>query len=280
MYNGFLVTAAPCVLLMVVFGTSALAEGSGKHAAPSYTASSIVNSTTSQPASFAPNTIVAIYGTDLAYETEPASDLNIANHLLPTRLARVQVLSVRGGLGVPLPLHYVGPGQINFLLPDSLDPGDLDIRVAREGTVGPVVRITLQEAAPALFPYDGGTAIATHLDGSLITAESPARPGEVVVLYCTGLGRTVQRLRDGELPAIPPLTLPGLMLKEPDSLKVLLNGAPVDRTRILYAGLTPGIAALYQINLLLPDDAPADPEIRLAIGGNLSMEGLKLPLQP
>ncbi|HWQ55830.1 MAG TPA: hypothetical protein VN442_19235 [Bryobacteraceae bacterium] len=273
-------TAAPCVLLMVVFGTSALAESSGNDDAPSYTASSIVNSTTNQPGPFAPNTIVTIYGSRLANGEQAATEETIQEYRLPLRLARVQVLDRRGGLGVPLPLHYVGPEQINFLLPDSLDPGDVYVSVSREGRAGPVVRITVQEAAPALFPYDGGTVIATHLDGSLITPASSARPGEVVVLYCTGLGRTAQRLHDGELPDVPRVPLAGLMLKDLNALKVLLNGEPVHHARILYAGLTPGIAALYQINLLLPDDAPADPEVRLTIGKNLSMEGLKLPLQP
>jgi hypothetical protein len=34
---------------------------------------------------------------------------------------------------------------------------------------------------------------------------------------------------------------------------------------------------VYQINLQLPDIFPPDPEIRIAIGGEVSREGLPLP---
>jgi uncharacterized protein (TIGR03437 family) len=277
-YNGFLVTAALYVLLLVAFGTSAQGEGSVKHAAPSYSVESVLNSTTYQPGPFAPNTIVSIFGEELAYSEEAAPA-----HALPLRLARVQVLSMRGQLGEPLPLHYVGPGQINFLLPDSLEPGPVFIRVSREGTAGPEVRIVLQETAPALFPWGEGLAIALHVEGELrplITPDHPARPGEAVELYATGLGRAALVLKDGEVPAIPPFTIPGLTLKKRADLRVLVAGQPLDPARIIYAGLTPGCAALYQINFFLPENAPSDPEIRIAIGERISLEGLKLPLRP
>ena len=42
-------------------------------------------------------------------------------------------------------------------------------------------------SAPVLFSTDGRVA-ATHADGSLITLDAPARPGEVIVVYGAGLG--------------------------------------------------------------------------------------------
>lgn len=271
-------TAALLLLLTVAFGTSARAEGSESGTEPSYTAASIVNATTNAPGPFAPNSIVTIYGTNLAFGEEAASAANIRNRQLPVKLAGVWVLNVRGGGGVQLPLHYVGPRQINFVLPDSLDPGTVDIRVVRSGIAGPIVTLTLQEAAPELFPGVDDTAIATHADGSVVTAADPARPGKVVVLYCTGLGRTVQRLEDGEIPEVPPFPLEGLFLKNLADLRVLVAGQPIETERILYAGLTPGIAALYQINVKLPEMLPENPEIRLAVGERLSREGLWLPV--
>ena len=35
---------------------------------------------------------------------------------------------------------------------------------------------------------------------------------------------------------------------------------------MLYAGLAPGFAGLYQINLKLPSDVPTNPEIRVVVG--------------
>ena len=77
-----------------------------------------------------------------------------------------------------------------------------------------------------------------------------------MVIYVTGLGRTTPNPAVGEIPnyAAPMLALA--------SLKVTLNGAPVDPMLIKYAGLTPGSAGLYQINLFLPEGTgkrPRDP---------------------
>jgi uncharacterized protein (TIGR03437 family) len=90
------------------------------------------------------------------------------------------------------------------------------------------------------------------------------------------------RLRDGEFPAVPPLTLAAITIKRLSEFRVTLAGAAVEPSRIIYAGLTPapGIAALYQINLQLPEQLPPDPEIRIAIGERVSPAGIKLTVRP
>ena len=56
-------------------------------------------------------------------------------------------------------------------------------------------------------------------------------------------------------------------------LKVSLGGAAMEPWRIKYAGLTPGSAGLYQINLLLPDNPGTDPEIRVTAGDQTAAAG-------
>jgi len=58
-----------------------------------------------------------------------------------------------------------------------------------------------------------------------------------------------------------------------------LGGKAVDPSRILYAGVTPGFAGLYQINLRVPGGLDADPEIRVFIGLQGSPSFLKLPVR-
>jgi len=53
----------------------------------------------------------------------------------------------------------------------------------------------------------------------------------------------------------------------------------VDPARVFYAGLAPGYAGLYQINVVLPEDLPSDPEIRVSVGSQSSPGGLKLPVR-
>ncbi len=48
---------------------------------------------------------------------------------------------------------------------------------------------------------------------------------------------------------------------------MLLNGVAVDPGLVSYAGATPDCAGLYQINVRLPEDAPANPEVRIGTGG-------------
>ena len=61
--------------------------------------------------------------------------------------------------------------------------------------------------------------------------------------------------------------------------QVLLNGTAVDPRLIQYAGQAPGFAGLFQINLQLPADSPANPEIRIGFGANLSPAQRFLPVQ-
>jgi uncharacterized protein (TIGR03437 family) len=46
--------------------------------------------------------------------------------------------------------------------------------------------------------------------------------------------------------------------------------------RILYAGLTPGWAGLYQINMRLPDVLDSEPGLQAAVGDQKGAPGLKL----
>jgi uncharacterized protein (TIGR03437 family) len=136
----------------------------------------------------------------------------------------------------------------------------------------------VDEAAPALL-QDGDTVRATHADWSLISAENPALPGEVIVLFGTGLGPPNLRLDDGEIPPIDYLDISTLFLRRLEELKVLVGGVAVEPERIWYAGLVPGTAGLYQINLHLPDVlAGPDPDLQFALGESLSPI-LRLPAQ-
>jgi uncharacterized protein (TIGR03437 family) len=62
-------------------------------------------------------------------------------------------------------------------------------------------------------------------------------------------------------------------------LQVLLDGTPCPPQNVLYAGVTPGFAGLYQINLQLPPTLPANPQIQLSIGTQISPAAIQLPTQ-
>jgi uncharacterized protein (TIGR03437 family) len=260
------------LLAAVFFGFAAWAEDSARREAPSYSAASVVNSATNVVGDLAPNTIATVYGLGLAYVARALQIDDIRGGTLPTVLPSTGVRVFIGSVAAQL--YYVSPTQINFLIPCIFKPGEHDLQITLDGHAGPIIRIKLLDAAPALFQLDETTVIATRPDGSLIDQDAPARAGEVIVLYATGLGPTEPEALYGVLPtrAAP--------IKRLTEFQVLLDDAAIDASRILYAGVTPGYAGLYQVNLWLPDKLDANPQIRLAIGPQTSPAGVRLAALP
>ena len=236
--------------------------------APVYSAAGMVNGPNYAPGPFAPNSIVSIFGSGLARSSQGVTAADIVNNTLPVELNSTRVYVMNS----PAPLLYVSDGQVNFLIPGNQLDGDVQIRVVREGLTGPEVTVTLVDAAPALFQTAAGYAIAAHLDNSLIAPGSPAQAGEIIVVYACGLGRTLPNPASGAIPQS------AAVIQRLSDLKVFLGGAAINPASILYAGLTPGSAGLYQINLVLPDNPGTDPEIRVAIADQSSPAGLKLAM--
>lgn len=238
--------------------------------APIYSADSLVNSADNQSGWLAPNAIATLYGKNLAYATRTLGPADILGGVLPTVLATTGVRVLINGLpGNP---YYVSPTQINFLIPPNLLPGPATVQLVIDGLAGPPVSVTLGIASPALFQLDQQDVIAIRPDGSLITPAASAQPGDVVVLYATGLGQTVPPVGYGELPAS------AASLKMLSDFQVWLDGNSVDPSAIGYAGVAPGFPGLYQINLTLPVSTGPNPEIRIGIGDALSIAGLHVPV--
>lgn len=110
-----------------------------------------------------------------------------------------------------------------------------------------------------------GGACVTHADGSLVTAKSPAKPGETVVIYAYGLGQTNPPVTTGTATPTP-------APEAANNVYVAFNFSPnagptypyIDPRQgpvntPAFAGLTPGEIGLYQINVKLPGTFPAVP---------------------
>jgi uncharacterized protein (TIGR03437 family) len=228
----------------------------------------MVNGPNYAPGPFAPNSVVSIFGSGLAWSSQGVTAGDIVNNTLPVELNGTRVYVMDS----PAPLLYVSDAQVNFLVPGNQLDGDVKIRVVRDSVTGPEVTVTLVDAAPALFQTADGYAIAAHLDNSLIAPGSPAQAGEIIVVYACGLGRTQPNPAPGAIPQS------AAVIQNLSDLKVYLGGIAINAASILYAGLTPGSAGLYQINLVLPDNPGTDPEIRVAIADQSSPAGLKLAM--
>ena len=239
--------------------------------APVYSAASVVNAATNLPGPLAPLGLVSLYGKDLAVVTRALTPDDLRSGQLPTTLIGTGVSVAIDNIAVPI--IFVSPNQVNFLIPGNIRTGRRQIRLLTNGKAGPDVEVQIAESSPGLFALDNSAVIATRGNGTLITAEEPARPGEILVLYAVGLGATQ--------PAINGLTIPSAAasISARSQFSVLLNNEPVQDDSILYAGICPGYAGLYQINFRLPADTPADPEIRLRLPGQISPPRLYLTVR-
>jgi uncharacterized protein (TIGR03437 family) len=240
--------------------------GIARGAAPSYSAAAIVSTASYAPGTFAPNTLVSIFGSGLAMATHAVVASDLSGGFLPTNLAGAAVYLD----DQPAPLLFVSEGQINFLIPGKQGNQPTAVRVVREGQSGPEVMIAITDATPALF-VSNDYAIATHADNTLITPDKPASGGELIVIYATGLGKA------NPMPSFSEAPHALAQLVNLAALKVTVDGVTIDPARVLYAGLTPESFGLYQINAYLPETIGTDPELRVFIGDAASQAGLKLP---
>lgn len=219
-------------------------------AAPNFTSANLMNGASFSTA-MAANTWTSITkagGLSTTTRGWLATDFN--GSTMPTQLNGASV-TVNGN---PVPVSYVSPTQINFLLPPTLTAGTAQIVAANNGLTSTTVSATIAAVAPAFFTLGaadtttGNTYIAAeHANGSiagptgLVTGvtSTPYNAGETMVLYGTGFGPTTTVAPNGQLltVAIPMSTTP----------TVTVGGQPAT---VSFAGLVgPG---LYQLNVVLP----------------------------
>jgi uncharacterized protein (TIGR03437 family) len=165
---------------------------------------------------------------------------------------------------VPAPLFYVSPWQINAQIPYETAPGTAQIQVS-SGAGNATLRVQVTAAAPAIFTVNssgsGAGAIEHALSGQLVTSTNPAAAGEVVAVYCTGLGAVSPSISDGAAGRVPPAqtVMP---------VTASIAGAPAS---VIFAGLAPGFAGLYQVNVLIPAGTAAGTQnLRISTNGSAS----------
>ncbi len=243
--------------------------------APTIGEGGVVNAASFRPAPenvVVPNGIISIFGIDLALRTKTIGADDLRQGRLPLSLGGV---SVNIG-GIFAPLYFVSPGQINAQVPSTLPPNQVTVRVFREALLSNEATVKVADLDPGLFMFVG-RPIITHLDYKFVgrgevEGSAPAHPGEYVVLFATGMGLTLPPVLAGQLPMFAAQILAPVRVWIGD---LLIEGA----ASIQYAGQAPGLAGVYQINLLLPEDVPlGDPEIIVEIADTRTQPGLTIAI--
>ena len=200
----------------------------------------------------APGEIVSIFGSALAVTPAMTTGLPLSMQLSD---ARVWVN------GVAAPLLYASPLQVNAQIPYETQPGLGQVQVTSSaGTATLIVQVV--GTSPGIFTLNsqgtGAGAIEHGLTYKLVTDANPATAGEIISIYCTGLGAVNPAVASGAAAPVPP---PQAVLP----VEVSIAGATA---QVTYAGLAPGFAGLYQVNAQIPaGTAPGDQMLRVSAGG-------------
>lgn len=260
------------LLLVLSLSFAGVAVAQNTSQMPKYSRDTVVGLAAMKPGPVAPNSMVTIFGENLAWVTRSRTEEDVSADVLPLVLRGTSVLVTVNRVATPV--EIVSPTQVTFLLPPAMKPGPVDIQLTHNGKSGPAVRLNVEAVAPAFYQLTEGVALARHGETwEWVTSEQPARPGEKLMLYTGGLGATR-----------PPLGFRVMPREEAEiaareQFAVTLNGEPVAAELIDYVGVMPNFPGIYEIRLQLPENAPEDPEIRIVIGETLSPEGIGLPLR-
>lgn len=237
---------------------------------PAIHPSGVVNAADYTP-ELAPGMWMAIFGSNLAPRQVVADRVP-----LPDVLEGVSVEVVDGSRTIRAPLWFVAPGQINALLPYDVSGPVVQVRVrTASGSTSPV-SVPVRPYLPRLFTkaMNGkGEPLLLHVRSDryvLVSEENPGAPGEILVLYLTGLGPVTPVPAPGA-PAGDSRSLGPLNLcdQTPD---IWIGG---NRAEVLWCGLAPGWVGLYQVNLQMPRFLPdGRHEMVVQLEGAVSQAGV------
>ncbi len=207
--------------------------------------------------SLAPGALVSIYssGSALTASTDTASSFPI-----PFQLGGATV-SIGGR---PAPILFASPGQLNVQVPFDVPPGNAVIEVSVNGNVTATTSFNILSSAPGVFMLAQGRAAVVNQNGSVNSGDQPAPGSSVIAAYCTGLGTVGPAIGTGQAAPDSPLSW------VTGQVTAMIGSTPA---QVQFAGLAPGFAGLYQVNILVPQLAAGQYALTITVDGKVSNIG-------
>jgi uncharacterized protein (TIGR03437 family) len=189
--------------------------------------------------------LISIFGSNLGPDPGVGAEFPLSNVLAGVS---IEIRTTAGDTLPAVPL-FVSSGQINALLPSVTPVGLNWLSVSRNGLSSGLAPLRVVRSSFGLFTSPWGAvkeAIAQRFVSEdellLATQQSPARPGEIITLWGTGLG---------------PASDTGTAGQQVDSVDTPIEVTVGNRVaEVLYQGRAPCCVGLDQLNLRIPDDVP------------------------
>ena len=203
--------------------------------------------------SYAPGMIMSIFGQNLSTSTPipPGSPL-------PTQLGGTTVTIN----GIPAPLYYVSPAQINLQVPYAI-PGNSSaiVKVSANG-----------QTATSQFPVSNNAPEVFADSNSLLVPYQTTGRGQTIFLFASGDGLlTTPALTTGSVPAGGTVSAPT------SSVRVTVGG--VAGTTV-FAGVPSWSIGVTQINFTIPANAPLGLQPVVVTVGNSSSAPVFITVTP
>ncbi len=262
---------------VVTSGSGGGTGGGGGTPTPTITA---VQDAGSYTANIAQGSIFVVKGSNLS-----ASGYTAFNFPLPTQStgsdkAQITFTPTAGGSGTQAYLIYTynqsGVNQLAAILPSTVNPGTYNVTVTASGATSAPFQVTVVSQKAELFTGDAsgsGLALlqnvvsATQYDINRFTTGtvggatiSPAKPGEYMVAYSTGMGPVTGGDNVGSA---------GVDETSKANVQVIVGGTSIPA---IYVGRVAGLAGLDQINFQLPGNVATGCTVsfQISAGGKLS----------
>jgi uncharacterized protein (TIGR03437 family) len=253
-----IVTGFPLALAQDGFGNLYVAEGINR-VSIFYNGLATFNAANGNDLRIAPGMIASVYprAENVLFGDQTAG---LSTLPMPTTLGDIQVLIDNN----PVPLYYVSPGQINFLVPMSMaTSGTAEFQVVK-ASLGQVLAsgsATLDRVAPALFTANGGgtgqLAALNADDNSVNSPTNMVSRSKIISLFGTGGGYVTGAPPDGVAPT-------GAINIDANT-RVIVGTDFVPAENISYSGLAPGFPGLWQINVKIPDSVLPNAQVPVVV---------------
>jgi uncharacterized protein (TIGR03437 family) len=236
--------------------------------APAPVITAVVNGASFAGGGVAPGEIATAFGTNLTSST----GINVTSSLPLPGTFLTDSLMVNGQPAALFAVDNVnGQQQINFQVPWEVANGaSAMVAAGNNGTAGSSISVPVVEAQPGIFNYSVGSktfGAILHANFQLADTGHPAKPGETVLIYCTGLGAVSSPPADGAAGNGQPTT---------HTASVTIGGR---KANVSFSGLAPGFVGLYQINVEVPAGLGAGNQSVVVTIAGASSNAVLLPVQ-
>ena len=223
-----------------------------------------------------PGSLVAIFGSNFSSETLTASSTPLTLQIQ----SKTETISVTVN-GKEAPMFYATPNQASVQLPWETVTGNGSIVLTRNGVKSSAYAFPVATFSPGIYTttQDGkGMAwVINNNDGTVAQPSAgwpfpkiqtrPAKAGDNLFFYITGLGPVSPSIEDGHAPCLLSGCPANVVLpKATNTVTVLIGGVAIPSGNVQFAGLSPQFVGTYQVNFKMPSGVPASNTTTLQVG--------------